>query len=295
MGAVKAVGSQRSVGSGIKGGKAKGLAQLAVSVVGAKARPVVVGAVINILALVGGKGGAHVHKAAAGRLHRSGKLVKVAVLVQQRSVCGHVFFIDIAGGGCQQHIHLARVALAQAGERCRVFGQGALLAGKQPVGAGEHHVLLAQQDAAVLLLLQQGSLHYALQADPLIAPRYLILDVFGVGGKVAVQPLGGELGQRRALAEGGVLQLAVTAVRGDHIQREQPDEKQAEHHQHRVMQKGGGLFIVFGHLPASLKVKVQERAVGAAHHIGGGDHQQRQDGGAAGDHVFAQHVPQLFD
>ena len=52
---------------------------------------------------------------------------------------------------------------------------------------------------------------------------------------------------------------------------------------------------MFGHLPASLKVKVQERAVGAAHHIGGGDNQQRQDGGAAGDHVFAQHVPQLFD
>lgn len=84
----KAVGSQRSVGGGIKGGKAKGLAQLAVSVVGAKARPVVVGAVVDILALVGGKGGTHVHKAAAGGLHRSGKLVKVAVLVQQGAFAG---------------------------------------------------------------------------------------------------------------------------------------------------------------------------------------------------------------
>ena len=36
-----------------------------------------------------------------------------------------------------------------------------------------------KQNAAVLLLLQQGGLHHALQADPLVTPRHLILDVFG--------------------------------------------------------------------------------------------------------------------
>ena len=61
------------------------------------------------------------------------------------------------------------------------------------------------------------------------------------------------------------------------------------------MQKEGGLFIVFGHLPASLKVKVQERAVGAAHHIGGGDHQQRQNGGTAGDGILFEQVPNLLN
>ena len=43
------------------------------------------------------------------------------------------------------------------------------------------------------------------------------------------------------------------------------------------------------------EVEVQERAVGAAHHIGSGDHQQQQDGGAAGDDIAPQGVPDLFD
>ena len=47
-------------------------------------------------------------KNTACSLHRSGKLVKIAVLVQQGGVCGYVLLVDIAGGGCQQHIHLAQ-------------------------------------------------------------------------------------------------------------------------------------------------------------------------------------------
>lgn len=100
-------------------------------------------------------------------------------------------------------------------------------------------MLFAQQDAAVLLLLQQGGLHYALQADPLIAAEHLILHVLCVGGKVAVQPLGGKLGQRRALGKGGVFHLAVGAVRCNKVQCEQTKKEQAEHHQHRVVQERG--------------------------------------------------------
>ena len=52
---------------------------------------------------------------------------------------------------------------------------------------------------------------------------------------------------------------------------------------------------MFGHLLASLKVEIQEGAVGAAHHIGGGDHQQRQNGGTAGDGILFEQVPNLFN
>ena len=38
-----------------------------------------------------------------------------------------------------------------------------------------NEAVFAQQDAAVLLLLQQGGLHHALQADPLVAAEDLIL------------------------------------------------------------------------------------------------------------------------
>ena len=118
-------------------------------------------------------------------------------------------------------------------------------------------MFLAQQDAAVLLFLQQGGLHHALQADPLVAAEYLILDVLGVGGKVAVQPLGRELGQGRALAEGGVLHLTVGPVRGDQIQCEQPHKEQGEHDQHRVVQQGRSFcMLVHGsHLPQKLKYR----------------------------------------
>ena len=100
-------------------------------------------------------------------------------------------------------------------------------------------MLPAQQDAATLLFLQQGGLHHALQADPLVAAEYLILDVFRVGGEVAVQSLGRELGQGGPLGEGGVLHLAVGPVRCDHVQHKQAEEKQAEHDQHRIVQERG--------------------------------------------------------
>ena len=118
-------------------------------------------------------------------------------------------------------------------------------------------MLPAQQDAAVLLFLQQGGLHHALQADPLVAAEHLILDILGVGGEVAVQPLGRELGQGRALAEGGVLQLTVGPVRGDHIQCEQPHKEQGEHDQHRVVQQGRSFCMLVHelHLPQKLKYR----------------------------------------
>ena len=46
-----------------------------------------------------------------------------------------------------------------------VLGQGAGLAGNEAVGAGEHHLLFAQQDAAALLLLHHLRFHGALQGD----------------------------------------------------------------------------------------------------------------------------------
>ena len=49
------------------------------------------------------------------------------------------------------------------------------------------------------------------------------------------------------------------------------------------------------HLHASLKVEIEERAVGTAHHIGGGDHQQRQNGGTSGDGILFEQVPNLLN
>ena len=244
MGAVEAVCRQRGVGGCVERGQAQLRAQLAVGVVSAKGRPVVVGAVVDIFTLVGGKNLPHVHKAASGGLYGGGELVEVSVLVQQRGVCRHIFLVDIRRRRGQQHVHLAGVPLAERLHRGGVLGQSAVLAVQQAEGAGEHHVLFAQQDVAVLLLLQQGGLHHALQADPLVAAEDLILHVLRVGGKVAVQPLGGKLGQGRALAEGGVFHLAVGAVRRDEVQREQADEEQAEHHQHRVVQERRRFFAV---------------------------------------------------
>ena len=257
VGAVEAIGGQGRVGGGVKGCKTQGSAQLLVGVISAQARPVVVGAVIEILALVVGQGAAHVHKAASGGLHGGAELIKIRVLVQQGRVGRYVLRVDVRCSRGQQYIHLAVVPLAERLHRRSILGQGALLAGEQPEGAGKHHVLPAQQDAAVLLFLQQGGLHHALQADPLVAAEYLILDVLGVGGKVAVQPLGRELRQGRTLAEGGILQLTVGPVRGDQIQCEQPHEEQGEHDQHRIVRQGS-LFcmLVHGsHLPQKLKYR----------------------------------------
>ena len=74
---------------------------------------------------------------------------------------------------------------------------------------GEHHVLPAQQDAAALGLLEEGGLRRALQADPLVAAKHLILDVSGVAGEVVVQPVGGNSGQSGPLGQGGVFQFTV--------------------------------------------------------------------------------------
>ena len=217
----------------------------------------VVGAVIEILALVVGQGAAHIHKAASGGLHGGAELIKISVLVQQGRVGRYVLRVDVRCSRGQQYIHLAGVPLAERLHRRSILGQGALLAGEQPEGAGKHHVLPAQQDAAVLLFLQQGGLHHALQADPLVAAEYLILDVLGVGGKVAVQPLGRERRQGRALAEGGILQLTVGPVRGDQIQCEQPHKEQGEHDQHRVVQQGRSFCMLVHelHLPQKLKYR----------------------------------------
>lgn len=100
--------------------------------------------------------------------------------------------------------------------------------------AGEHLSLLPQQDAAALGLLQQGGLHHALQADPLVPGKDLVFDVLGVVGKIIVQPLGRQSGQVGALGQGGVFHLAVSAVRRKQIQRKQGGKKQGKGCEHRV-------------------------------------------------------------
>ena len=112
---------------------------------------------------------------------------------------------------------------------------------------GEHHVLPAQQDAAALGLLEEGGLRRALQADPLVAAKHLILDVPGVAGEVVVQPVGGNGSQPGPLGQGGVFQFTVCAVGRGHIQHEQPDKEQPEGHQHRIPEQRGSFLCMLVH------------------------------------------------
>ena len=96
----------------------------------------------------------HVHKAASGGLYGIGKRVEITVLVQQRSARRDVFRVDSGRRRHQHHVDLARVPLTERFQGGSVLGQGARLAGNEAVGAGEHHLLFAQQDAAALLLLR---------------------------------------------------------------------------------------------------------------------------------------------
>ena len=235
------------MGGGVKRRQAQSLAELAVGVVCPQACPVVVGAVVEIFVLVAAQGIPHVHKAASGGLYGAGKLVEIRFLMEERSARGDVLRVDHGGRRHQHHVDLARIALAEGFQGGGVLGQGAGFAGEQAVSAGEHLVFFAQQDAAVLGLLEEGCLHKALQADPLVPAKHLIFDILGVAGKVIVQPVCRGSGELGPLGEGGVFQLAVGAVRCDEIQHEQPKEEQPERQQHRVLPQGGAFFVVFFH------------------------------------------------
>ena len=123
---------------------------------------------------------------------------------------------------------------------------------------GEHHVLFAQQDAAALGLLEQGGLGQTLQADPLVPPKDLILDIFRVGGEVVVQPIRRHCRQLGALGQGGVFQFAVGPVGRHHVQHKQGKEKQPEHHKHRVLEQRGrfsGMLVHSEIPPQKLKYR----------------------------------------
>ena len=240
VGAVEAVCRQHGVGRGIKGRKAQGVAEQLVGVVSAGARPVMVGAVVDIFVLVRGEGLPHVHKASSGGLYGIGKRVEITVLVQQRSARRDVFRVDGRRRRHQHYVDLARVPLTERFQRGSVLGQGARLAGNEAVGAGEHHVLFAQQDAAALLLLHHLRFHGALQGDPVVTAHHLVFDVFRVGREELVQPISRDAGQAGPLGEGGVFQFTVGPVRRDKVQQEQPGKKQGECDKDRIAENRSG-------------------------------------------------------
>ena len=226
----------------VKRRQAQLLAEGFVGVVSPQRRPVVVRAIIEILVLVVVQSRKDTDEMPA--LHHIRNFVDAGFLVHLGRGEGQLFRIDGGGRRHQHEADLAGAALGQRTHRREVLVPRLLLAGQHAVPPGEHPVLLAQQDAAALGLLEQGRLGKALKVDPLIPPEDLILDVFRVIGEVAVQPVHRHRRELGPLGEGGVFHLTVCAVGRCHIQHEEGDEKQAEGHQHRVLfERGQTLFL----------------------------------------------------
>ena len=245
-GAVKVRHFHRGVGLPVKGDKAQRLAQPAVGIVGPQGGPVMVGAVVDILILVGRQGVLQGDIDPPGLLHRRLDLADVALFLQQGRMGRHPLRVDGRSRRGHHHIHPAGIAPRQGPHRRDVPGQGALLAGDQAVGAVKHLAMIPQQHPAALGLLEQSRFHKALQADPGIPAGDLVFCILGVIVEEAVQSRRGQdlRGHGRALGQGGVFQLADGAVGGDAVQKEHPHKKEAEQDQHRVVDQPAFSFAL---------------------------------------------------
>ena len=237
----------------VKGRQALRFAELLVGVVSPQRRPVVVGAIVQILVLVRPQ-----RIGDAEKLHRRERCLRFVdppFLVHLGRSEGQVFRVEHGGRRHEHEAHLAGVTLAQGLHRRQILVPDPLFGGQNAVAPGKHPVLPPQQDAAALGLLEQGRLGQALQADPLVPPEDLILHIFGIVRKIVVQPIHRHGRQFGPLGEGSVFQLAVGAVRRHQVQHEQRREEQGESRQHRVLLQGGNTLFRIHALRPPQKLK----------------------------------------
>ena len=220
-GAVKLVG-HRHLGALVQGNglHAHGLHQGLIAVVGPQAGPVVVGAVVDVLVLVGLQGAVQVHGVG---LHGVVQGVDDGLLVGGGSALGQAVGPDGGGGGDETevdgHIHVVHQLVHVA----RVGLQSGLAGGLHPVEEG---VLLTEVDAVVLLLAAEA-LAPGLQGHPEVPADDVVVDVvLGVLHKLAaVHIFQRQLGSRGQVAvfHGGEL-----LVGEQDAAHQNPSDKQGE-------------------------------------------------------------------
>ena len=195
----------------------------------------VVGAVVDVLRLVGVQGGVQVHRLGAGLI---GQPVNDALFVGGGGPVGQTVSPDGGGGGDEAEVHRD----GQVGSQIVHIGQVLLqLVHVRLVHPVDEGVLFAEIDPVVLLLAGQ-TLVPGLHGHPQVPPGDVVGDVIlRVGHKAAVHhPLRGE--------GGGLLQIAVLHGGEGLLGQDQTDQGHAPQ---KAAEQGGekhSKFFVHGGL-----------------------------------------------
>ena len=185
-----------------------------------------VGAVIDILIRVCAQHLAHVVRVAARGLRSGVYLVQMGVFVQARRICGQLVFQHKAGAGHNHHVHHARVALAQVGQRRHVARKAAFVHAQKLL---EQVAVLAVVHIVVLGFQKRG-LGVAFQVNPPVAEGnlvfYIRLILHHPGVLLAYHAGNGEGG---LLGKVAVFQLGMRAFGPQRVQHREAHEKHKEH------------------------------------------------------------------
>ena len=232
MRALKARHRRALVGVAVKGRQPLQRAELLIRAVGAVRRPVVVGLEIQVLVLFLGEGRTQVDD--VGTLADLGKnIVKHRVLVHHRRTGGQHFGVDDAGRRCQQEGHLAGVVRSKIADSLHIFVQLLLGGVFHREQLCEHPVVFAQQDAALLSLLEQHLIRRALGVHRRVAEGKLILHPAGKAALPAAVQQGADT-EGRELRGLAVFQLQLIALRPQQIHKCAPEQQHRAEEQQRI-------------------------------------------------------------